>query len=790
MRRALIWLALIAAALPIAGAQAQTKGAKKNAAPAPPTDSSSIQVVSPAAAQFERGMLLFSSQQYAEALNEFTALVRQYPTDARVEESFYRIAECYRLTSHAGDAKSAYAYVVKNYPDGVFVPLAQLRLGELYFQSNEFDKALGPLQAAVDLSKTNPPIRTASQCLLGMCQIKAGQSDLGRATLEAVIAASPNGGAEAAAAAQSLAEDDDKAGRLDASLQNWQRTLSFSESKQVQAAAAAHGGWVAERLNNPKEAEALFETCRRIDVSSQWRAVANSGLLRLYFEQKRYADLLDLKKQEKDRFPSEVNAEVAFDVAHARFEIKQYPEAAAAYDEYLKKFPKDSAVPAAAYERILSRARVDENNLEADAKDYIAMYPDSPFVGQAQYLLANDQMHRQKFADALPLWQALSDHGDKDLPQAEILFQLANTHYELKNWIQAADIYDHFAGEYPDHPSALMARERQALSLQNGGQNEAACVTWEKVQNLAPAKSIERQTALEQLGLLYAEAGKNKEMAVAFGKLLTDFPQTKLRAIASYSVGSWAFTNKDYRKAEPNLLEARKVDTWYLPATERLALLAQAQKNPIKTAGYVADFQHATAAEPKTPPLPAALYFWLGQSFQNVRQYDKAMGYFQEVTNHPQPGQLLNPAWWSLAETQRAGKHFKEAVTSYQIYRQKAANLANATEVILALAQADLGAGDYTPAQSLTEQALLQEPEGKNNAVARSVLGEIYFARGEFAEAAKAFTALSLLYDDPTITPAAMKRAGDAYDKAGDKASAADWRAKLKTKYPRYNSAI
>jgi hypothetical protein len=46
-----------------------------------------------------------------------------------------------------------------------------------------------------------------------------------------------------------------------------------------------------------------------------------------------------------------------------------------------------------------------------------------------------------------------------------------------------------------------------------------------------------------------------------------------------------------------------------------------------------------------------------------------------------------------------------------------------------------------------------------------------------------------VLFDDPKITPQAISRAADAFDKAGDPAAAAEQRQKLKDKYPQFQPA-
>ena len=133
-------------------------------------------------------------------------------------------------------------------------------------------------------------------------------------------------------------------------------------------------------------------------------------------------------------------------------------------------------------------------------------------------------------------------------------------------------------------------------------------------------------------------------------------------------------------------------------------------------------------------------------------------------------------------------KEWPAAVTSYEKYRQLKPDAKDATVVLLALGRAQLGAQNFDAAKKLGEQALLQEPEGPHSAASRMLLGETAFATQNYPEAARMFGTLAVLFDDPKITPQALSRAADAFEKAGDAKSAADQRQKLKDKYPQFQS--
>jgi TolA-binding protein len=63
--------------------------------------------------------------------------------------------------------------------------------------------------------------------------------------------------------------------------------------------------------------------------------------------------------------------------------------------------------------------------------------------------------------------------------------------------------------------------------------------------------------------------------------------------------------------------------------------------------------------------------------------------------------------------------------------------------------------------------------------------GDVQFERGKFEEAGKAFMSVALLFDDPAITPRALKKAATAYQRAGNSAEAEKVVKQLRERYPK-----
>jgi TolA-binding protein len=779
-----------------------------NAAPAAPNPANSptsgLIITSPAAVRFDSAMASFNAGQYADAVTALSDFIRDFPQDRRREEALYRLAESYRNLGRTDDALAAYTFQVQTYPDGPLRVNGELRRGAILFAAAKYTDAAAPLQFVAD--KGDGDLQQAAKYLLGRLFLATQKETEGRALLQPLADQSPPG-KFTGDAAQALAQLDDAQGHFPEALALWQKALALATDPAVQATVAARGGWSALEAKQPADAEKLFQTARQFDPGGDARKVANTGLLRLLFGQKRFTEWLAIYLIEKDKVLDSARNEILYDLGHAQFSIQHWPDAVSAFDAYLAEFGAQDAAVTAAYERFLALTQIDRTKTPDDAEAYLKAWPQSPYRARVRLLEAQELSQEKKFAEALPLWESLAAEPAQDSwPHRQILLELARAHDELGNFSKAATAYQAYLDDLAAHPGGdpkaqaqqvLEAQARLALCLQKSNQLLAATEAWQAVQSLAPDGSPEQQMALESLGLIYARGGPSQEqaMVVTFRKLLRQFPRSELRAMAAFSVGDALFKNRDYAGAEPFFLEARDWDAaaWLQPATQRLVLGEYGLKNDEKAIAYLKEYDTIPLpADPQAQSaarLPAALFYWLAETARKAEKWDEAELYYARVTQHPDPGDLLAGAWWQLGEVQSRRKEWTSAAASYEKYRQIKPEAKDATVVLLALGRAQLGAQNDEAAKALGNQALLQEPEGPNSAAARMLLGEVAYATQNYPEAARMFATLALLFDDPKITPQALSRAADAFDKAGDAASAAGQRQKLRDKYPQFQPA-
>jgi TolA-binding protein len=106
--------------------------------------------------------------------------------------------------------------------------------------------------------------------------------------------------------------------------------------------------------------------------------------------------------------------------------------------------------------------------------------------------------------------------------------------------------------------------------------------------------------------------------------------------------------------------------------------------------------------------------------------------------------------------------------------------------VLLTLGAVKISAHKPDEAQKIAEEIMALQPEGRVNAEARLLAGEVQLERGNFDDAGKAFKGVALLYDDPAITPRALDKAALAYRQAGNTQEADRLSHELRERYPNY----
>ena len=114
---------------------------------------------------------LFDDEDYEEAVNEFQAIILQYPGNDVVDDAQYYLAETRYRRGEYIIAAFEYSNLIKNMPASELIPKAQFMLAESYYElSPDFTldqrytkKAIEEYQAFIDFFPTNEKVQEAEK---------------------------------------------------------------------------------------------------------------------------------------------------------------------------------------------------------------------------------------------------------------------------------------------------------------------------------------------------------------------------------------------------------------------------------------------------------------------------------------------------------------------------------------------------------------------------------------------------------------------------------------------------
>ncbi|WP_174582953.1 tetratricopeptide repeat protein [Candidatus Methylacidithermus pantelleriae] len=738
-----------------------------------------MSVLDPAQAEFEEGLSYFQQGKYAQAIRSLGSALSSLE-ESKQEAALFYIAESYRLLSRYPEAQAIYRALLARFPQGALAADARYREAETYYLQGKWVEAE---KRFLDLSRTAPPsLQGVARIYEALCRIHLGQETEGLRDLQALVEGPDSG--TAIGAAQALAGYFEERHRYDQAYRYWSWVEEHATRSETKSEAVARAGWALLNQGQWSLARQHFEQVRRSYPKSPWIRLANAGLLQAVFGEKAFDKYVALFAELQSETLESLKPVLWFDLGHSYLELQKYREAIRVFEETLRRWPRHALAELVSYEATYCRIELDPSQTLEEVHRFLEHYPEGAMAPRAKYLEASFLSKEGRWGEAIPIWEQLAQNPD-GIPVAHVQLGLGRAAFELHRWRAAAQAYEKVAQADPHGSYYAQARLAQGMALRRAREPDKAVRALEEAKKALAGGPLE-EYVLAELGLAYADAKHAAEAVPLLQELLTRYPESRFRPFAAYSLGVALTELKKYDSASRMLEMARELNpqAFYLPATYRLAWIAYEKQDVIQASQYVEQYDQKVGEDPNAARIPAGLYYWLGVRWLEKKDPARAEAFLRKVIEHPQPGSYLASGYFELAEAEREQKKWAEALKHYQEFQAREPKSKEASTVLLGIAEAELGLGQYGPSYSLIEQVMRRELEGKYNAKARMLLGEWYLAQNKYLDAAKAFSALSLLYDDAELTPRAMAKAAECFTRAGDWRQAELWRKKLKEKYP------
>ena len=754
----------------------------KKSSPAPAEGTPSDNGLSPAPAESVPGMDrslvaangFFRRKMYDMAVYEYEKFLIAEPNAQGRDGALFRLGESHRFLGNGGAARDAYQRLLAETHEGEFAGSAAYRLGEIDYADGNFGAALDMFGKA-EANAASPEVKLTAIFYEANALDKLNRRPEAAAQF-AKIAKIEGENPYRDTALFYLAEQSATAGHKQEAFDAYAKLAKDAEKPDMKAESMVKAAALAAELGHEDAAKKLFDEALAMPAIGDWSGVAKLGVMRLAYEAGRYKEVVAASEKGLTDLPADALPEALLITANSQRQLGDSKKALELYDRIMTQYPTSDAASQARFQRLVCLEATGSGELGKQLDDFLAVSTNSRERAQAMLLKAEMLFKNGDYAGAAPLYAKVLTSS---LPARLITaarYKLGWCQLQLGQPDAAAQTFSDFIAQNPKSDLVPAALTQRALALQQKKNYDAALRDFDRVITDFP-KAKEREAALQQKALILGQLGKYDDMAKVFAQLLEEFPKSKGAGQAGYWIGWQAFEKKDYPTAIAHLKKARKLDPKAFGDRATLRIVT-AYYNQQDRAAVAAEAENA-----KVESLPAEVLVWLGTKDYEDGDYKNAEKYLAPVAAR---GAAASPdALLALSKARLAQQKYEAARESIQQYLTEARDPLSRARGLLASAEVSLGTGNYEDANKLVEEAQLLQPEGHYNGEARLLAGEVLMQRGDYNGAARAFMTISVLYDDPEVTPQALDRAAAAYRKAGNATEAEKALAERAQRYPK-----
>ena len=364
---------------------------------------------------------LYLSKQYSAALENIQTYLLTFPQSERRDEILYKLGDTYRQLNQPQDALTFFYKLLNEFPNTPYRPYALLRQAEL----QPTEESLTLLQEVIQNAPTTG-LRLNAQFQTIQILQKLKRTSETIPYLEALLQTTTHN-PYLAYAHLSLGIWNESRKKLVDALDHYRQALALAETPTMRGEAGVRAGSVAITLKQWKEAVALFETVRRLEIPKNWLQLATLGLLRAQYFSKDYEAVTSTYNNSLSHLPKESRDEILYYLANAFRFTQKNKLALQAYDSLLTKTknPNNLYYQAAQYERLLILAAESKSTFPQEARSFLQDYPQTSESQTIRYLVGETLFNQKEFSTAIPFFEIILQQGQPKNFLEKTYYQLA-----------------------------------------------------------------------------------------------------------------------------------------------------------------------------------------------------------------------------------------------------------------------------------------------------------------------------------------------------------------------------
>lgn len=728
---------------------------------------------------FANGLL--SRGMYEMAVSAYDGFLKKYPLSKYAEDARYRAAEATFLGKDNEKATREFSAFLESTSSPSLKASAFMRIGQINFDMGDNEAANRNLKDALQIPEAAEDTRETCEYYLAEILLKEGKVREARDAFETIL---------------ERYKDGSYSGFAGVSLGD-----IYFEEKEFKKAAEVYK-YAGERIDDAalkdeaylREAEALglsgeitpaLEKYRGILTASSDAGTRSRAALGIISVNYNSENSLEVIREAKELLPGISDQEIAFHVkflmANSYLNTDQFSEAREVYEEISGKCGAETIERRVKLNNCWALYKLEkyEQSLE-EAEAYLVSFPGED-ADEALYLKGKAHGSVGMWDKAIEDYEILLEKYKDSVFRREALYDLAWACYQAGNLEAGLAAHKSFVDTFPEDersPGVLLKVAQEDLK---SGKYEIAIGLYKKFLS-DYEKDPQKQFAMYQMARAFYEAGQYEEAIKTYDGILEDFPFSEItgnvfywRALSYQKTENWDAAIKDFRDA------ANKGGELAVKASEAVAFsLFQKGEETAAAEAYYAIISETIGTH---AGIQKGIYLWTAEFYTEKKEHEKALEVLRALEK-AYPGQTDSEVLYLLGENSRltgqdgaAIDYFEKAINSGALSPRK-------ERCYLGMGRAFVKLGDREKAVQSLEKALEGDRDNVTGAMARLEMGDIYARENNFAEAARQYAMVAILYDDKELSPKALYMAANAFKKAGMSRDAEKLFNELLSKFP------
>lgn len=730
--------------------------------------------------------LLYKYGKYEDAVVKYTEFLKEHATSPNAPTGWYRLADCYRRLDKQAEAKQCYDTLIKKHPDSPFTGNAAYTMAVFTFNEDKYEEALPYFQTAT-LKLKEPAIRMEMQYFYGRALQLLGKKDEAMAEYEVLLKYErwshfkENGQLELA---NMLAEKGENA----KAVVHFKALAAESKDPKIKDNARYMVG-ILTLEDNPEEAEKfLRETLDSKTADANQKAQAQIALMTRAYEKEQYQEVTKLFALAPIAAKGEIRAKLEIMVAHSQRQLKNYPEAIRLYGAIERQFPGTKEATESGFRKLQCFHVVGDKDLPLYVDRYVAVQSqvdaNTPYLDLALLLKAERLFENKNYAEAAEAYSQVRPDKIDESYGPDRLYKMAWALVDGGKLADGIQALGDFMGQFKDDPRIPSVLAKRASAHLKAESLDAALADYQKLADDFP-KDANAEYALHQAARIFHQKAQLKEMVGAYQKLLERFPKTVIQGEANYWIGSGLFELEKYDECVLPLTKAREL---YEKDKERTSLRLILAYYHLRDIPQLLAETKAFRAVNKDLKIPIQVYAVLGRELYKQGDFRNAEDFLLLTAKPKTPLSTPVDIWDKLSKIYLDTGKWAEAIEHLDYFLAHQHHPETEARAKLDKAGCQLKLKKTGDAATVVEDVLTLVRQGRLNAEARILLGDIAMADDDAQRASELYVIVCQLVNDPVMTPRAMERMAKALDKLGKTAEADQYRADLKEGYPNYQA--